>query len=280
MVEPVSQDDFDQMWNDKDTDNKLSDVQSSDNKTSKIGITIIENTDDIPIVTLHYAKWCKRYDIVRPEWEKFKEIAKNNFNDVTNRFDFPDVLIREIDYSKDKNHPAFLDIIGTTLHLDINGKCYGCLRLGISDYKPRGSNKTCVDMANFVALHIKWYKDDKIDVMSNKSNESNRNNDEIIGSIVLHYADWCAWSNDLLPEWEQFEEYARINLKMLKVNRINYSSSNPKKPDKKLKIIGYPTIILRINDSTSTQKRFKLEGGDKSYTDIVNFVTSYMREYM
>lgn len=89
--------------------------------------------------------------------------------------------------------------------------------------------------------------------------------DPIIASVVLHYANWCAWSEILLPHWDKFEEYVKINLRMLKVDKINYS--NDKHPPTSLEIRGYPTIIFYVNDKPCD----KLEGYDEAYTDIVKF---------
>lgn len=49
-------------------------------------------------------------------------------------------------------------------------------------------------------------------------NEGATKSSHVGGIITLHYANWCAWSNRLLPEWNKFKLYAEINHKTLKIN--------------------------------------------------------------
>ncbi len=87
----------------------------------------------------------------------------------------------------------------------------------------------------------------------------------IIGTVILHYADWCGWSKELLPHWEKFEEHAKTNLKMLKIDKIDYIKGD--RPPSSIGIKACPTIIFYVNNKPCS----KLEGGDKTYTDILNF---------
>lgn len=111
---------------------------------------------------------------------------------------------------------------------------------------------------------------------------------DTIGMVTLHYTDWCGFSLQMLPEWEKFEEYCNINLKILRVEKINYGLD--KKPPVSLDIIGYPTIILQmfpvsqetyetsLNDKPHI-KFYVNHHTDRTCRNFINFVTPYIQEY-
>ena len=61
--------------------------------------------------------------------------------------------------------------------------------------------------------------------------------------LVLYYADWCGWSQKILPVWEELE--ASGDVKGVVLRKVECE----KQPDGKCKSIqGYPTIILFKGD--------------------------------
>ena len=94
---------------------------------------------------------------------------------------------------------------------------------------------------------------------------SNKNNiDNDFGEIVLYYADWCVYSNKMLPEWAKFEEYAKINFKKLKIKKINCDHEIIVDNG----ISSYPTIILSENNKK------KEYNGDRSLNSFIKFIES------
>jgi hypothetical protein len=87
--------------------------------------------------------------------------------------------------------------------------------------------------------------------------------------ITLHYAKWCHFSREMLPEWKIFEDYASTYFKNLKVIRMCYEGSEkPSNP----KIKGYPTIILTVPDNT-----FVIFDYDRKVEFFIKFVKENMR---
>jgi hypothetical protein len=65
--------------------------------------------------------------------------------------------------------------------------------------------------------------------------------------VTLHYAKWCHYSKDMLPEWKIFEDYASKHFKDLKVTRICYERNE--QPNNSI-VQAIPTIILTLTDGT------------------------------
>lgn len=74
---------------------------------------------------------------------------------------------------------------------------------------------------------------------------------DTFGKIILYYASWCHYSNQFLPEWTKFKEYAKDNLKRLEVIDMDCHAIDDNVLTKN-KIIAYPTIILYANDQKIT----------------------------
>lgn len=65
--------------------------------------------------------------------------------------------------------------------------------------------------------------------------------------IILYYASWCGYSQQILPEWEKFKVYAEENLKHINVKTIKCDDNDKICSIKE--VSGYPTIILCLNDN-------------------------------
>jgi len=98
--------------------------------------------------------------------------------------------------------------------------------------------------------------------MSSGINKNNIDNE--FGEIVLYYADWCSYSNKMLPEWAKFEEYAKINFKKLGIKKINCDHEIIVNNE----ILSYPTIILF---SDNKKKEYN---GDRSLNSFIKFIGS------
>jgi len=100
----------------------------------------------------------------------------------------------------------------------------------------------------FVILFI-WYKNSHnnksaIPEQFEETPKSNTGNE-----IVLYYTSWCGYSRQFLPEWQKFEEYAKNNLKNLKVTTIACESGNENLCTQK-GIEGFPTVVLYPKNGT------------------------------
>lgn len=94
---------------------------------------------------------------------------------------------------------------------------------------------------------------------------SNKNNiDNDFGEIVLYYADWCVYSNKMLPEWTKFEEYVKTNFLKLGIKKINCDHEIIVDNG----ISSYPTIILF---SDNKKKEYN---GDRSINSFIKFIES------
>ena len=67
------------------------------------------------------------------------------------------------------------------------------------------------------------------------------------GEIVLYCAVWCPHSQKMLPEWNRFEDYAKVNFKKLDVSCVNNDNRGIALQKN---IIAYPTIMLYRVDKT------------------------------
>jgi hypothetical protein len=65
--------------------------------------------------------------------------------------------------------------------------------------------------------------------------------------IILYYADWCGYSNQFLPIWNEFKTYAEENLKQVDVNTILCDDNNASKCKG---IGGFPTVLLKKPNET------------------------------
>jgi thiol-disulfide isomerase/thioredoxin len=67
------------------------------------------------------------------------------------------------------------------------------------------------------------------------------------GEIKLFYASWCGWSQKILPEWEKFEQDAKVQLPGLRVTRVICEGDNEAQCMQQ-EVEGYPTVIFYPKD--------------------------------
>lgn len=83
-------------------------------------------------------------------------------------------------------------------------------------------------------------------------------------SVALHYADCCHFSQKIIPEWNKFRKYANLHFPSVTIYEVNGKIPSD------VKIIGYPTIVLRKGD------KITLLQGYSPLSDIINFVKAQL----
>ena len=86
--------------------------------------------------------------------------------------------------------------------------------------------------------------------------------------MVFYYADWCGHCTHTKPEWKKLEDAYENdnNVSIEKVNEQNMSNEDKRK----LKIEGYPTIILFVNG-----KAIPYEGA-RSVSNFESFIKKHV----
>lgn len=112
----------------------------------------------------------------------------------------------------------------------------------------------------FSSCKMQQQQQDKDDKLSSvKSNKP---------KMVFYYADWCGHCTHTKPEWKKLEDAYENdnNVSIEKVNEQNMSNEDKRK----LKIEGYPTIILFVNG-----KAIPYEGA-RSASNFESFINKYV----
>lgn len=65
--------------------------------------------------------------------------------------------------------------------------------------------------------------------------------------VILYYASWCGYSRSFLPEWEQYEKFAKDNFPNVKVTKIRCEGGDEATCMQK-GVQGYPTVIFYLSD--------------------------------
>jgi thiol-disulfide isomerase/thioredoxin len=90
------------------------------------------------------------------------------------------------------------------------------------------------------------------------------NFDSKVDKLVLYYAEWCGWSQKILPVWDELEK----EILPVKLEKINCEENK----EMCKKIEGYPTIILENknkNKMMDGQYERTIEGIKKFITDNI-----------
>jgi len=89
--------------------------------------------------------------------------------------------------------------------------------------------------------------------------------------MVFYYADWCGHCTHTKPEWKKLEEAYENDDKVSieKVNEQNMSNEDKRK----LKIEGYPTIILFVNGKAIPYE------GSRSVSNFESFINSAVASF-
>lgn len=106
--------------------------------------------------------------------------------------------------------------------------------------------------------------------ISGLDNQTKQNNTLINSSsdneILFFYADWCGHCKHFKPEWNKFEEWAKINnIKCRSINGENYNELTTK-----YKIEGYPTV-LKVNSNGDLIEEFY---GDRTLDGLKSFCSN------
>lgn len=99
--------------------------------------------------------------------------------------------------------------------------------------------------------------------------EQTPSNDPYVAEIVLYYAMWCGYSKAFLPEWQKFEEYAKANLKNVRVTALQCVDGNEATCQQK-GVEGYPTVILYPKNK-SAGITFE---GERNMESLIKFVNN------
>lgn len=123
----------------------------------------------------------------------------------------------------------------------------------------------------FWILYKNYFKNADIIILKNETFNTQENinsnikKEKLKAEIVLYYATWCGFSRMFLPEWEKFEQYAKINMPDIKVTKILCENENESVCQQK-GIHGYPTIILYTGNK---QKHYN---GERKIDQIIKFI--------
>ena len=85
--------------------------------------------------------------------------------------------------------------------------------------------------------------------------------------VINIYANWCGWSQKLLPEWEKLEKHFREN-KNISIRKVE-ENEDPELIEK-LKIEGFPTIFKLQNNKISEFPHNK----KKTVENIIKWINS------
>jgi len=226
---------------------KLDKVESDANTNLKnIDPTINsdKNSDDEKLenckscIVLFYADWCGWSQKFLPIWTEFKN-SKDKFDEFKNLSIITINDSEKPEVAKKFNINGFptIKFLKNDQAIDFNGE------------------RTVENLIDFCKKEIKNNKLDDMDINKYIKNGT---------CIVLFYADWCKWSKNFLPIWDEFvmKKNKNENLKELKEISIN----NTEYPEyaKQYNINGFPTVKLfknnkavDFNDERTVEKLIK-----------------------
>jgi thiol-disulfide isomerase/thioredoxin len=81
--------------------------------------------------------------------------------------------------------------------------------------------------------------------------------------LILYYASWCKYSADFLPEWNEFENYAKDNFPTVNISKMDVDNRILLERN----ILAYPSIVLY--SKTFPPKTFS---GSRTVESLANFV--------
>lgn len=95
-------------------------------------------------------------------------------------------------------------------------------------------------------------------------------------SIYLFKADWCGHCNNFKKVWNKVGESFQDD----KINFIAYDSEKNKQIIDTFKIQGYPTILIRINNSTNngTNNDTTEYNGGRDEDTFINYIEKLIKE--
>jgi thiol-disulfide isomerase/thioredoxin len=107
-----------------------------------------------------------------------------------------------------------------------------------------------------ILLLLNYQKANKIYAPTEKFDSNIKTKNE----LVLYYAEWCGWSQKILPVWEELEKNNKLNVTLKKIEC-------EKQPDEKCKSVqGYPTIIYYKDDKEI------VFNGERTKENIITFL--------
>lgn len=83
--------------------------------------------------------------------------------------------------------------------------------------------------------------------------------------IVLYYTSWCGYSQQFLPIWSEFEEYAKANLPKLLVRKVLCEGDDESYCQQK-RVDGFPTVIIYPKEDTEV-----VFTGERNKESLVEF---------
>ena len=89
-------------------------------------------------------------------------------------------------------------------------------------------------------------KDESVPMLSTGGDHHNPIPD---AELILYYTNWCGMSQEFMPVWRQYREFANQNKKHLKVTEILCEGGN-EAYCQQCQVEGFPTVRLHIGDET------------------------------
>jgi len=89
--------------------------------------------------------------------------------------------------------------------------------------------------------------------------------------FTICYADWCGHCKAAKPSFEEISKDGQVSVAngtVVTVRMLNADDSNNESELKRLKVVGYPTLILETTDGKRIE--FKGERNTQGYLDFLN----------
>lgn len=90
-------------------------------------------------------------------------------------------------------------------------------------------------------------------------------------NLILYYAMWCGNCKNFIPTWSQFDEWAKTNLKNVRVSSVRCEDGNEATCSQK-GIQGYPTVMLYLKDGS--ERMFE---GPRTVEGLKKFIDDYAK---
>uniref|UniRef100_A0A6C0J4M4 Thioredoxin domain-containing protein n=1 Tax=viral metagenome TaxID=1070528 RepID=A0A6C0J4M4_9ZZZZ len=98
--------------------------------------------------------------------------------------------------------------------------------------------------SNYYNKYLK-YKNKYLSLQKNMLNQTGGN---IKTDLMLFKAEWCGHCKNFIPVWNTLKNNTSLNKKF---NFITYDSEKDSKVVSKLNIRGYPTLLIKKNDTVT-----------------------------